>query len=213
MMNGVTVEMNTTQDFPELQFHPLHAGKGFFATVLPVELLLSAAQFNTLWNLHPSEFPEIKMHGRVVKIPRWQQAYGADYRFSGQVSKALPIPELLTPLIVWAKNQIDGRLNGMLLNWYNADLGHYIGRHRDSTASMICGAPIVTISFGESRLFRLRPWRENSGNLKWDFIVKNGSIILIPFETNLAFTHEIARSCSDRGRRISVTLRAFETNR
>ena len=72
------------------------------------------------------------MHGRFVKIPRWQQAYGVDYRFSGKVSKALPIPVLLTPLVVWAKNQIDDRLNGMLLNWYDADLGHYIGRHRDS---------------------------------------------------------------------------------
>src|SRR4051812_11899242 len=86
--------------------------------ILPQALALSSGQFETLWGSHPSTFPVIKMHGRLVKIPRWQQAYGVDYRFSGQVSKALPIPELLAPLLVWAKNEIDERLNGVLLNWY-----------------------------------------------------------------------------------------------
>lgn len=179
--------------------------------MIPQDLALSLAQYENLWAFHPPEFQVIKMHRKWVKIPRWQQAYGVDYRFSGQVSKALPIPELLSPLLVWAKKEIDERLNGILLNWYDADQGHYIGRHRDSTANMVCGAPIVTISFGESRLFRIRPWRKHSGNLKWDFVVENGSVILIPFETNLAFTHEIAQTSADRGRRISVTLRAFDT--
>ena len=36
-------------------------------------------------------------------------------------------------------------------------LDHYIGAHRDSTASMIEGVPIVTVSLGEERAFRLRP--------------------------------------------------------
>lgn len=26
------------------------------------------------------------MHGRKVKTPRWQQAYGADYRYTGNTA-------------------------------------------------------------------------------------------------------------------------------
>ena len=54
---------------------------------------------------------------------------------------------------------VDDRLNGLLLNWYDGRLGHYIGKHRDSRVNMIHGAPIVTISLGEERSFRLAPWR------------------------------------------------------
>lgn len=204
--------MDKISNLPGFRFTELGCEHGLWTGALPQALVLTFSQFETLWNNHPAAFQEIKMHGKWVKIPRWQQAYGVDYRFSGQVSKALPIPELLSPLLVWAKKEINERLNGMLLNWYDADQGHYIGRHRDSTANMVCGASIVTISFGESRLFRIRPWRKDSENAKRDFLVKHGSVVVLPYETNLTFTHEIVRTSADRGHRISVTLRAFETN-
>ena len=47
----------------------------------------------------------------------------------------------------------------MLLNWYDAAQRHYIGAHRDSTVGLVSGAPIVTISLGATRTFRLRPMR------------------------------------------------------
>ncbi len=107
----------------------------------------------------------------------------------------------------WACEKIDARLNGILVNWYDATLGHYIGKHRDSTANMISGAPIVTISFGESRIFRLRPWR---GIGYQDFPTSSGSVFIMPYDTNLSWTHEVPSSAKNRGRRISITLRAFE---
>jgi hypothetical protein len=45
-------------------------------------------------------------------------------------------------------------LNGLLLNWYDGP-GHYIGPHNDKTGDLIPDAPIVTISFGETRKFCL----------------------------------------------------------
>jgi len=149
------------------------------------------------------------MLGRPVKIPRWQQAYGEDYHFSGAVNRALPVPELLAPLLAWSKDTIDDRLNGLLLNWYDGNLGHYIGRHRDSITNMVTGAPIVTISFGEERKFRLRQWRAGTQVPVIDVPVSEGSVIVIPYETNLAFTHEVPASKKWSGRRVSVTLRGF----
>jgi alkylated DNA repair dioxygenase AlkB len=98
----------------------------------------------------------------------------------------------------------------VLVNWYDGRLNHYIGRHRDSTANMIVGTPIVTISLGEERIFRLRRWREQvKGEEAVDFPATNGAAFVMPYETNLHWTHEVPRRARNRGRRISVTLRGF----
>jgi alkylated DNA repair dioxygenase AlkB len=186
--------------------HGLDSENCLWTGQLPEHLAFSAEEFSVVWAMHPPEFHEIKMHGRPVKTPRWQQAYGTDYHYTGRVNKALPIPPRLVPLWEWAKQTIDARLNGLLLNWYDGQLGHYIGRHRDSTTHRIEGAPIVTISLGAARTFRLRPYR---GPGRADFPVRDGSVLIIPFVTNESWTHEVPKGKRDAGRRISVTMRAF----
>lgn len=175
---------------------------------LPPTLVPDERVFEELWNLHPAEHGQIWMHGHFVAMPRWQAVFGADYHYSGETHAGIPVPSLLDPWVEWCREAIDERLNGLVINWYDAALGHYIGRHRDSTRSMVRGAPIVMLSFGETRTFRLRPWRK-PGFV--DFPVSDGAVFVIPYETNLAWTHEITRSRRCRGRRISLTLRAFET--
>lgn len=190
--------------------HMLDDTHAFFVGELPAELRLDAAAFEALWALHPEAFHEIKMHGKLVKTPRWQQAYGADYRYTGNVNRALPVPPVLAPLHAWARAQLDERLNGLLLNWYDAERAQYIGKHRDSTIDRVDGAPIITVSYGSERAFRIRPWK---GEGFTDFTARDGTVFVLPYATNLAFTHEVPHSAQSTGRRISVTLRAFETVR
>jgi len=193
-----------------LTCHPLDGVHRLYSGRLPAELTPTRDAMVGLWDLHPSEFPELTMHGRSVKAPRWQQAYGKDYRFSGRVSHAHPVPTVLEPLLAWSKNELDARLNGLLLNWYDASLEHYIGAHRDKTTGLVKGAPIVTISFGAERVFRLRPWRAPG---VCDLPATHGTVYVMPFATNRAWTHEVPHFARDRGRRISVTVRAFEDAR
>jgi alkylated DNA repair dioxygenase AlkB len=173
---------------------------------LPSTLIPDEAGFEALWALHPADFHEIVMHGRKVRTPRWQQAYGADYHYTGSTNRALPLTDAMTPWLAWAREAFEPRLNGLLFNWYDGTEGHYIGKHRDSDVNRIEGTPIVTISFGEERAFRLRPWR---GQGFLDVPAKDGSVIVIPWDTNRAYTHEVPAPRSARGRRISLTLRAF----
>jgi alkylated DNA repair dioxygenase AlkB len=194
--------------FPGFTCHTLCGGHTFWVGELPESLCFTAEQFEALWQLQPVDSPTIRMHGRLVKVPRKQQAYGKDYHFSGQTSTALPIPELLTPMVAWARATVDDRLNGVLLNWYDGRLGHYIGKHRDSRANMVDGAPIVTISLGEERKFRLAPWRRRNED-SVEFLADDGRVFVMPYETNLAWTHAVPASRRYTGRRISVTLRAF----
>lgn len=190
----------------ELTKHLLDESHAFLVGELPRELRLDEKRFEELWALHPETFHEIKMHGKLVKTPRWQQAYGADYRYTGNVNKALPVPPILEPLHAWARTEIDERLNGLLLNWYDPEREQYIGKHRDSTIDMIEGAPIVTVSFGGERAFRLRPWKKEGFR---DFAATDGAVFVLPYDTNLAYTHEVPHAAQSRGRRISITLRAF----
>ncbi|OWK40401.1 2OG-Fe(II) oxygenase [Fimbriiglobus ruber] len=147
------------------------------------------------------------MPGGPVQTPRWQQAYGADYHYTGRTNTALPVPPVLEPLREWVRQSIDPRLNALLLNWYDGP-GHYIGPHHDSTKDMVPDSPIVTLSFGETRVFRLTRGRGGEKELR-DFEASNGVVFVLPFATNLAWKHAVPKSARYCGRRISVTLRAF----
>ncbi|RCJ21121.1 2OG-Fe(II) oxygenase [Nostoc minutum NIES-26] len=192
--------------YDNLMCHQLDENHQFWIGNIPDDLHLTPAEFNILWDMHPCNFYEIKIYGRLVKTPRWQQAYGINYQYTGRINKALPIPLLLEPLFQWSKANIDNRLNGILLNWYDGKLHHYIGKHRDSTINILNGAPIVTISFGEERIFRLRPWKEEGYQ---DFMTKHGCVFVMPYETNKAWTHEVPLLKKYQRQRISITLRAF----
>lgn len=193
-------------NFGGMTRHELPDGSEFFCGELPTELVPDTTLFEVMWSLHPADYHTIKMHGRLVKTPRFQQAYGADYHYTGNTNKALPTPAEIAPFLEWARTVVDGRLNGALLNWYDGTLGHYIGAHRDSTENLISGVPIVTISLGEDRTFRLRPWK---GQGRVDFAASNGGVFVLPFATNLRWTHEVPPRKHQIGRRISLTFRGF----
>lgn len=186
--------------------HGLGNGYTLWTGDLSVEFRLDPANFEALWQMHPPEYHEILIYGRAVKTPRWQQAFGIDYHYTGRVNRALPIPLLLGPLLAWSQEHIDERLNSILINWYDGLLGHYIGRHRDSTKEMINGVPIVTVSFGDEKIFRLRQY---CGVGRRDFSTRDGGVFIMPYETNQAWTHEVPHTQKFSGRRISVTLRGF----
>ncbi len=181
--------------------HHFHVGR------LPSELMFNESQFEELWNEHPDKYHEINMRGRKVKTPRWQRAYGKDYVYTGNVNKALPMLPMLEPVLDWCLATFDQRLNGILLNWYDGALGHYIGKHRDSVINMHRGAPIVTVSLGEERVFRLGCWK---GSEKLDLRANDGAVFVMPFATNRAWTHEVPKDLRCQGRRIAITLRAFK---
>src|SRR5262249_15188719 len=130
-----------------------------------------------------------------------------DYAYSGTINRALPIAPLLEPFLAWARSAIDRRLNGLLVNWYDAEQRHCIGAHRDSVIGLVVGTPIVTISLGATRTFRLRP-REGSSIV--EFPASHGAVFIMPWETNLNTKHEVPHRKSASGKRIAITMRAFE---
>ena len=189
--------------------HCLFQRFAFFTAQLPDVLCRDAqARFQELWELHPSDFYQMRQPGtaNIIPVPRWQQAYGRDYAYSGNVNRALPIPAILEPLLDWARTVCDARLNGLLLNWYDAEHAHRIGAHRDSIVGLVEGSPIVTISVGATRIFRL--WPAGAKGFV-DFEAAHGTVFVLPWETNRGVKHGVPHRAADTGCRISVTVRAF----
>src|SRR5581483_11978069 len=94
-----------------LSYDTLDDWSQFWTSSLPDRLLPDDDSFGELWDLHAPEFHEIRMHGRLVKAPRWQQAYGPHYHYAGKVDRALPVPGQLEALHSWVRGNIDCRLN------------------------------------------------------------------------------------------------------
>ena len=67
-------------------------GNLFFCGTLPQRLRVDTDGFETLWRLHPEEYHIIQMFGRPVPTPRWQQAFGADYHYTGRTNRRGPCP-------------------------------------------------------------------------------------------------------------------------
>jgi alkylated DNA repair dioxygenase AlkB len=205
--NSSAEEESQMTSLAGFRWHELDETHGVYVGALPPEIRVGHFGFRELWDQRPAQFPEVMIHGKLVKTPRWQQAYGRDYHFTGRTSAALPIVPELEPFLAYGHSRIDARLNGLLLNWYDATLSHRIGKHRDSVKQMVVGAPMVTISLGAMRTFRVRPWR---GTGWTDFTVADGDVIVMPYRTNLEYTHEVPHFKQNIGQRISVTIRAFE---
>src|SRR5690606_17150223 len=93
----------TIPDSLGLTCHDLDGSHHLYSGTLPEHLVPDEEAFQRLWQLHPDEYHEIKMHGKLVKTPRWQQAYGADYHYTGRVNKALPVPAELSPILSWCQ--------------------------------------------------------------------------------------------------------------
>src|ERR1700733_10465066 len=129
-----------------LKDYDLGDGFVFRSGQLPAALVWDAVEFDAAWLIHPTEKHEIMMHGRLVETPRWQQAHGADYHYTGSVNKGLPVPQLIVPLLTWVQSQIDPRINGVLV-YVDGGWVLFPGPQHDSVRQMIYGSSIVTVSF------------------------------------------------------------------
>ncbi|KAL4421409.1 hypothetical protein ABPG75_010700 [Micractinium tetrahymenae] len=174
---------------------------------------LGTSLVDRLWVLRPPERGSVRIMGRTVQVPRWQQSYGRAYTFSGQTLGGGPVPPELQPYLDWANSlpQYGGRFDEILLNWYENGQ-HCIGKHHDDETQLIQGAPIISISLGAERTFRIRA---TSGERRRDIAMPHGTVLVMGGAMQKEFSHEVPKIDGEKGkwvgRRINVTLRQFKT--
>jgi alkylated DNA repair dioxygenase AlkB len=175
---------------------------------IPKEVL--NIDYDKYWNMHPKEFGEVMMCGNLVKTPRWQQSYGKPYYFTGINHDALEMTDDIKELLDFINNLGYEEYNQVLINWYE-DGNHYIGSHSDDESQLVNGSSIMTLSLGETMVFRIRNKFKN--NIIEDIEVKDGMILVMGGRFQKKFKHEIVKITSKKNKvesRISVTFRKFK---
>ena len=181
---------------------------------LPAHLCIETAStvFADLWDMHPRDKHIIYLDGEEWETPRWQQSYGLSYAYAGTVNKALP----LTPLqqyLDWANENLrdydeQGKeqvFNQILINWYeNGE--HYIEYHSDDTTQLIPDSPIITISYGAEREFKIR--RKDHVYEK-EILLQTNTYMIMGGEFQKYYEHAIPKSEQVREKRINITMRMF----
>jgi len=173
---------------------------------------LAELDFAAIWALHPANYNQIKIYGKMVTMPRYTQTYLKNYTYSGVEHIALPLPDILQPFFEWANNLMDGmQFNQVLVNWYQ-DGSHYIGAHADNERQLVRDYPIISISLGAERLFRIRD--KETKEVVSDIVMKDCSYMVMCGKMQQNYTHEVPKVMGRRGDelgpRINITFRNFK---
>ena len=179
---------------------------------------LYADNFEELWRLRPNSLAKIRIAGKLIDCPRWQQTYMSNYWFSGIVHEAVDLPGLFKPYLDWANSLGYGNYNLALANFYENGL-HYIGSHSDDESQLVKGAAIVSVSLGDfskkiratrqERTFRIRN-KETKAIVK-DIELGDGTFVIMGGEMQEHYLHEVPKVTGKKGesmgRRINLTFR------
>lgn len=202
----------------------LDTGTFYDSGTLPDNLKVNSDEFENIWKTHPEEYGTVKIYGKELKTPRWQQTYLQNYKFSGIDHKILPLPDTIKKYLDWAntldmyqnkKQNLNQNLNQkplfnqVLINWYK-DGSHYISSHADDEGQLLHNSPILSISFGTERKFRIR---KNKKIIK-DIMIKNNDVLVMGGRFQKDYKHEIVKIAGNKGklvgRRINITFRQFK---
>jgi alkylated DNA repair dioxygenase AlkB len=168
-------------------------------------------EFLKTWNEHPIDYKSIQIGGKFVKLPRWQQAYGISYKYSGITSEAVEPTGLIIEMMKKLNELMNTiyQFNMCLCNWYAPE--HYIGPHSDDVRQLVPGSPIGSISWGCTRTFVLTPINKETENSKLSIQLQDGDFILMGGNCQQSHKHEILKlkSGDDQKNRINFTFRCF----
>lgn len=179
---------------------------------------LSPEEFEGLWLLHPNEYGKVKIRGKVINTPRWQQTYGHNYHFSGMdhEAKDLPIDLQYYLDLVNETKYATNKFNEVFVNWYK-DGNHYIGPHSDDESNLVQGpngeSIVCSITFQEepgNRIFRIKPKITSKEPSRLDIPLTDGLVLVMGGRCQKTHTHQVPKTKTKVGRRINITFRSFD---
>ncbi len=146
---------------------------------------------------------EMPMYDKVVTAPRMVCWYGDANRNSLKSNPDWPI-ELLN-IRQRVEEETNIQFNAVLLNLYrNGKDG--VGWHSDKTISSNKNMNIASVTFGETRMFRLR--HKFLKNIpKIEIPLHHGTFLLMGGATNSHWEHEVPKTSRDVLPRINLTYR------
>ena len=168
--------------------------------------------------------------GRQIPIPRGQLFFSFDPRLTGypyskttipaqliQPNDVGPILDLMRSAVATAERAYDHMaqqlgwtsprpvFNGILVNIY-ATGSDYVSPHSDDEGVLVPFAPIVTMSYGETRKFAV--YKKGATRQHAHVDLKDQSVCVMAGAMQTEYEHSITKAATV-GPRISLTVRAF----
>ncbi|WP_348822213.1 alpha-ketoglutarate-dependent dioxygenase AlkB family protein [Flavobacterium aestuarii] len=150
----------------------------------------------TAW--HEYEMP---MYDKMVTAPRMVSWYEDSKKTSGRFNW----PSVLRTIKTRVENETQINFNAVLLNLYrNGKDG--VSWHSDKTKSQNKDMNIASVTFGETRIFRLRhKFLKHQPQI--EIPLHHGSFLLMAGKTNSFWEHQVPKTARDVLPRINLTFR------
>lgn len=146
---------------------------------------------------------EMPMYDKVVTAPRMIAWYGDTNRPERKSNPDWPRELLLIRERVELETRIG--FNAVLLNLYRNG-GDGVGWHSDRTSSSNKNMNIASVTFGETRMFRLRN-KVLKGIPPIEIPLHHGTFLLIAGNTNAWWEHQVPKTARPVLPRINLTFR------
>jgi alkylated DNA repair dioxygenase AlkB len=159
---------------------------------------------NTPWKQH-----EITIYDKTLPTPRLSAWYGdREYSFSNKTLH----PHLWTPELLDIKEKVEQqsavKFNSVLLNFYRHGQDS-VAWHRDDEPELGRNPVIASVSFGETRPFRLRhKFRKDLEQI--EIPLTHGSYLLMAGATQHYWEHQIPKTSKPIKPRINLTFRLIK---
>lgn len=149
----------------------------------------------------------IQLFGKPIMQPRLTAMYGEEgvhYAYSGIDMPATLWTETLKTILQRVSSLSQVSFNIALLNLYRNGQDS-VGWHRDNEKGLGKYPTIASVSFGATRDFQIRTYKEKDNQLT--FPLSHGSLVVMKGDMQNVWAHQVPKTRKPVGARINITFR------
>lgn len=172
---------------------------------LPAELKCNDTIFKELIDMKPTIKSKVIVFGKEYDIPRWQQSYGKDYKFSGVTHKGIELKnDYIKKLLEFVNNDSKYIYTEILVNWYMNGT-EYISDHSDDERELEKNSVIYSITFGATRDFVIVSKKDK----KYKLVIplEHNDVVLMGGEMQKYYKHGVPKRLKVKEPRVNITFR------
>ena len=151
------------------------------------------------------EVGDIVIHGKKIKQPRLIAWCGeTQYSYSGYTAPKQPFAGAMRELLAIAKDISQTPLNGCLLNLYRNNFDS-VGWHSDDETNLGKKSTIVSLSFGDYRVFKIRSKKRKKESHYFE--LGHGDLIIMRGDLQQHWEHCVHKTTQKKSLRLNLTFR------
>ena len=130
-------------------------------------------------------------------------SFGQSYNYSGIEYPAVPLPDLLTPIVEQLEAHLGFRPNNCLLNFYESG-DATMGFHSDATDELAPGTGVAIVSLGAERAITFQSKPDKQAERL--YLLRSGSLLYMAADVQDHWKHALLKQ-EKTGGGISLTFR------